>query len=51
MLKIRAAMGEEGMWLLDAVGTGFDDIDDRCVRNAAVLTVDADSQPVARRGA
>jgi hypothetical protein len=51
MLKIRAAMGEEGMWLLDAVGTRFADIDDRRVRDAAVLTVDADSQPVARRSA
>src|SRR3712207_297718 len=51
MLKIRATLGEEGMWLLDAVGTGFEDIDDRCVREAAVFTVDADSQPVAWRGA
>ena len=51
MLKIRAATGEEGMRLLDAVGTGFEDIDDRCVRDAAVLAVDADPQPIARRGA
>jgi hypothetical protein len=50
MLEIRAATGEEGMGLLNAVGAGFEDIGDRCVRNAPVLTVDADSQPIARRG-
>jgi hypothetical protein len=44
MLKIRAATGEEGMRLLNAVGTGFEDIDDRGVRDAAVLAVDADPE-------
>jgi hypothetical protein len=51
VLKIRAATGEEGMRLRNAVGTRLQDIDDRCVSDAAVLAVDADAQPIARRGA
>ena len=51
VLKIRAATGEEGMRLRDAVGTRFEDFDDRCVSDAAMLAVDADTQPIARRGA
>jgi hypothetical protein len=51
MLKIRAATGEEGMRLLNAVGTGFENIDDRGMRDAAVLAIDADPQSIARRSA
>ena len=51
VLKIRAATGEEGICLCDAVGTRFEDLDDRCVSDAAMLAVDADTQPIAWRGA
>jgi hypothetical protein len=37
--------------LSDAVGSGFEDVDDRCVSDAAMLAVNADAQPIARCGA
>src|SRR5215213_2409251 len=51
VLKIRAAPGEEGMRFRDAIGTGFENGDDRCVSDAAVLAVDTDTQAITRRGA
>jgi hypothetical protein len=39
------------MRLRDAVRTGFQDGDNRCVSDAAVLAVDTDAQPVAWGGA
>src|SRR5215204_1908540 len=51
VLKIRTATGEEGICLCDAIGTRFEDVDDRCVSNAAMLAVDADTQSIAWGGA
>src|SRR5918998_1632939 len=51
MLKIRPTTGEEGVRLLNAVGTGFEDVDDRGVRDAPMLAVDTNPQSIARRGA